>query len=58
MRITTYKTKLNEDKHNIIVKEKSINYQTDKLTTPKSIFYMMNTVFDMGNLQAKSNMLD
>jgi len=50
MRITTYKTKLNEDKHNILVKEKSTNYQISGLTSPESIFNMMNNVFDMQNL--------
>lgn len=50
MRIITYKTKLNEDKCNILVKEKSINYQSNGLTTPDSIFNMMNNVFDMQNL--------
>lgn len=50
MRITTYKTKLNEDKHNILVKEKSTNYNTEGLTSPESIFNMMNKVFDMQNL--------
>jgi DNA repair protein RadC len=50
MRITTYKTKLNEDKLNILVKEKSTNYEISGLTSPESIFNMMNNVFDMQNL--------
>lgn len=50
MRITTYKTKLNEDRINILVKEKSINYTCQGLTSPEHIFNMMNEVFDMQNL--------
>ncbi len=50
MRVTTYNTKLNEDRLNILVKEKTVNYQTNNISNPQSVFEMMNTLFDMGNL--------
>lgn len=51
MRVTTYRTKLNEDRLNILVKEKAVNYTThSKLTSPSAIYDMMVDVFDMKNL--------
>lgn len=50
MRITTYKTKLNDEKLNVLIKEKAINYESKGLTTPQSIATMMNDIFDMKNL--------
>lgn len=46
MRITTYKTELNEDNLNILVKEKSCNYKDVKaLNSPSSIAEMFNVIF-------------
>ncbi len=46
MRIITYKTELNEDNLNILVKEKSCNYtDVETLNTPSLIAEMFNDVF-------------
>lgn len=45
MRITTYRSELNEDQHNVIVKEKSCNYPVDSLSSPQIVVEMLNTVF-------------
>lgn len=45
MRITTYRTELNKDLHNVLVKENSCNYQVDSLNNPEAIAEMLNTVF-------------
>lgn len=52
MRITKYHTELNENQHNILVREKSFNYQADSLRTPEAITEMLNTVFGL-NRQAE-----
>lgn len=52
MRVTTFKTFLNEDGHSYLVKEKAVNYSaTDKLDNPQSIVNLMNDVY-------KCNLLD
>lgn len=52
MRITTYKTELDENQHNILVKESSCNYAMDFLNNPQSITEMLNAVFRL-NKQAE-----
>ena len=45
MRITTYTTALDADKKNILVKEKSFNYESETLKKPALIASMMCDVF-------------
>ena len=47
MRITTYTTALDEEKKNILVKEKSINYEAEVLRKPERIVKMMCDVFSL-----------
>jgi len=47
MRIIKYKTLLNKDKLNILVKERSVNYQFEQLNNPELIAQMMNDVFEL-----------
>jgi len=50
MRITTYTTALDAEKKNILVKEKSINYEADILRKPERIAKMMCDVFSLHNM--------
>ena len=52
MRITTYRTEISEDQHNILVKENSCNYPVEFLSSPQAISEMLNTVFRL-NKQAE-----
>ncbi len=52
MRITTYKTELDEKQHNILIKEKSYNYPTESLCNPQDVVDMLNDVFRL-NRQAE-----
>lgn len=52
MRITTYRSELDENQHNILVKENSCNYPVDSLRNPQSVTEMLNTVFRL-NKQAE-----
>ena len=45
MRITTYRAELNEEQHNILVKENSCNYPVDSLNNPQLVSAMLNEVF-------------
>lgn len=47
MRITTYRTELNDDLHNILVKEKSCNYPVENLMNAKLIVNMLNAVYHL-----------
>ena len=49
MRITKYKTILNEEKLNILVKEKSFNYETKPLTAPNIVVDLLNNCFNLKN---------
>lgn len=50
MDIISYHTKLSKDRHNILVKEKSVSYDEEvNFDTPLKIVQMMNTLFDMEN---------
>lgn len=55
MRINTYRNELNNDLHNILVKEKSCNYPCKNLNTPESIARMLNEVYRM-NKQAEEHL--
>lgn len=50
MRLIKYKTELNEEKHNILVKEKSFNYACDKMNQPQMIVEMLNNCFHMDRM--------
>lgn len=50
MRITKYRTELDQNRHNILVKEKSINYNIDILSNPEIITNMLNVCFNMNCL--------
>ena len=51
MTINTYKTKLDDNRLNTLVKENTIKYTNGgRLTSPKSIEDMMNEVFDLKNM--------
>lgn len=52
MRITTYRSEINEYQHNILVKENSCNYPVDSLRSPQAVSEMLNTVFRL-NKQAE-----
>lgn len=52
MRITKYRAELNEDQHNILVKEKSCNCPVDSLSNLQAITQMLNSVFRL-NRQAE-----
>lgn len=54
MRITTYRSELDENQHNILVKENSCNYPVDSLSNPQSITEMLNVVFRL-NKQAEEH---
>ena len=49
MRITTYSMKLNEDRINTLVKDKSINYAMSGIRCPGDVACVMKEVFDLGN---------
>lgn len=55
MRITTYRTELDENKHNVLVKENSCNYPVDSLNNPQAVAEMLNTVFHL-NRQAEEHL--
>lgn len=52
MRITTYRSELNENQHNILVKENSCNYPIDSLRSPRAVTEILNNVFRL-NKQAE-----
>ena len=57
MRITTYKTELNQDNLNVLVKEKSCNCTgVETLNTPSLIVEMFNVVFRL-NKQTEEYLL-
>lgn len=47
MRLIKYKTELNKELHNILVKENSCNYPCDNLNSPDKIVDMLNTVYNL-----------
>lgn len=50
MRITKYRTELDENKHNILIKESATNYCTDNFTDPRTISNMLNECFGLNRL--------
>lgn len=50
MRITKYRTELNEHRHNILVKESSCNYNIDCLTSPQKVFQLLNDLYGLNQL--------
>lgn len=52
MRITTYRTELDANKHNILIKEKSCNYPIEKITTSDEVVTLLNDIFNL-NKQAE-----
>lgn len=55
MRLTTYKTELNQELHNVLIKENSCNYPCDNLNNPDKIVNMLNTVYRL-NRQAEEHL--
>lgn len=54
MRITIYRTELDENRHNVLVKEKAVNYTSESINSPQSVIDMLNTVFRL-NRQAEEH---
>lgn len=54
MRIIVYRTELNGERHNILVKEKSYTYPADSLDTAQDVVEMLNTLFKL-NKQAEEH---
>lgn len=54
MRITLYNTELDENRHNVLVKEKAVNYSAESLNSPEAVTDMLNTVFRL-NKQAEEH---
>lgn len=50
MRITTYKTMIDENRKNILIKDKSTNYPVKSLDSPKFIAQMMCDVFSLDKM--------
>ncbi len=50
MRITKYRTELDADRHNVLVKESAVNYACDRLNTPDAIVQMFNNVFGLDHM--------
>ena len=55
MRITTDRTELDENKHNVLVKENSCNYPVNVLNNPQAAAEMLNDVFRL-NKQAEEHL--
>lgn len=50
MRITKYRTELDENRRNVLVKESATNYNADNLNNPQAITNMLNACFNMNRL--------
>lgn len=50
MRLTIYKTELNDDLHTKLVKEKAYNYDIENLNNPSVIVNTMNNIFRMNKM--------
>lgn len=50
MRITKYRTELDINRHNILVKESAVNYACDSLNNPAAIATMFNSIFDLNRM--------
>lgn len=54
MRITIYRSELDKNRHNVLVKEKAVNYTTESINNPQAVTGMLNTVFRL-NKQAEEH---
>jgi len=54
MRVTTYRAELDENQHNILVRESSRNYPGGSVNSPIAIAEMMNTLYGL-NRQAEEH---
>lgn len=50
MRITKYRTELNEDKLNVLVKENAVNYTGNAFDNPKKIVDMINGIYGLNRM--------
>lgn len=50
MRITKYKTELDTNRHNVLVKEYAVHYACDNLDSPSAIATMFNNVFGLNRM--------
>lgn len=50
MQIKTYRTELDENQHNVLVKENCYSYPIEFLKDPKAVTDMLNAVFNLKNL--------
>lgn len=49
MRITKYRTELNKDGLNVLVKDSGVNYDIDKLEKPDHIVDMLNVLYNLNH---------
>lgn len=54
MRITIYRSELDKNRHNVLVKEKAVNYTTESINNPQAVTGMLNTIFRL-NKQAEEH---
>lgn len=50
MRLTKYRTELDQNKHNILVKESAVNYEVSNLNNPKIIVEVLNDCYGLNRL--------
>jgi len=50
MKIIKYRTELDADRHNILVKESAVNYTCDRLDSPSAIVQMFNSIFGLNHM--------
>lgn len=50
MRITKYRTELDQNRHNVLVKESATNYYSDNFNDPGAISNMLNECFGLNRL--------
>lgn len=50
MRITKYRTELDTNRHNVLVKESAVNYACESLDNPSAIANMFNDVFRLNRM--------
>ncbi len=50
MRITKYRTELDTNRHNVLVKESAVNYACESLDSPSAIVNMFNNVFMLNRM--------
>lgn len=50
MRLTKYRTELDQNKHNILVKESAVNYEVSNLNSPNIIVEALNDCYGLNRL--------